>query len=291
MGQSLGCSLLDSCCQDFDELDICPAAPARVTPAHAPLGEGQEWELTVVGSTWADSDYAVGPVDAAMTGTIGYSFCTEGDGVSCPFYVGSLHLELTETLELELECNGMTEEHEITELAFDLVQPVMGISETGSSVKAFPPRAIVIAATGEADGLPVYVRGPIEVPIYYEAGEGWTLLQGTGGAYVKIDVPCNGEIAEVGLWWSFEEETITASPPQVAVSLPSTVACPDQLELLLATGSDPDNDLASLEWIVDGVLMSETWPTIDFTASHDITAILSDARGAAASDTQTVTCQ
>jgi dienelactone hydrolase len=290
-GQTLECSLHYSCCQSFDELGICPAAPARVTPARDRLGDGQEWELTLLGSTFADSSYAAEPVEAAMAGTIGYSFCTAGDGVDCPFYLGSIHLELTETLELELDCGESTEVHELTELAFDLVQPALGIGESGTSWKAFPPRAIVVEATGVADELPVYVRGPIELPIDYQAGEGWTQLQGEGGSYIELDVPCNGEIATVKLWWGFSEDAVIAAPPIVDVDLPDTVSCPDELPLLLATGDDPDEDLASLEWIVDGVLMSETWPTIDFTQAHEITAVLRDERGAATSDTKTVTCE
>ena len=93
------------------------------------------------------------------------------------------------------------------------------------------------------------------------------------------------------LWWGFEEDTITASPPNVGVNLPDDVACPTTLDLLLATGTDPDSDLASLQWVVDEVLMHDLWPTIDFTEDHTITAILGDARGATRSDTKTVVCQ
>jgi len=88
-------------------------------------------------------------------------------------------------------------------------------------------------ALGEADGLPVYVRGPIELPIFYQAGEGWTQLQGAGGSYLDLEVPCNGELAEIKLWWGFDEDEVIESPPSVAVDLPDTVQCPGELELLL----------------------------------------------------------
>jgi hypothetical protein len=104
-------------------------------------------------------------------------------------------------------------------------------------------------------------------------------------------VPCNGQLTEVKLWWGFSEDEVIASPPSVALDLPDTVECPGELELLLATGSDPDDDLASLDWIVDGVLLSETWPTIDFTETHVITAVLRDGRGAATSVSKTVLCE
>ena len=182
-GQSLAGSLHHDACLEFDEPDICRSTPARVTPAREPLGRGQEWEMTVTGSTWADSPAAAAEVDADMVGTIGYTHCTEGDGADCAFYIGSLHLELTEDLDLDLDCGAGTESHSITALDFDLVQPAMGIAEATTSYKAFPPRALIVEATGTADGLPIYTRGPIELPIFYQAGQGWALLQGAGGAY------------------------------------------------------------------------------------------------------------
>lgn len=287
-GQSLSCNL-HSCAADFDER-LGPAIPARVTPAGHPLGLGQEWELTVTGAAHAGSDDAMADTDATLTGTIGYSFCEEGDGVNCAFYIGALHLEATETLEIDLDCGGGSEEHEIDDLEVDLIQPAFGISENGTSYKAFPPLSLVVTASAEVDTEPMSFIGAIEIPVYYQAGEGWTLLQGAGGAYLEVLVPCDETVSTVKLWWSFEEDQIVESPPNVGLSLPDTVDCPDDLELTLATGTDPDDDLASLEWVVDGVLMSDEWPTLDFTQAHEITAVLRDARGATASDTKTVTC-
>ena len=209
----------------------------------------------------------------------------------CPFYVGSMHLAPTETLTLPLSCNGMMEEHEITALSIDLVQPAMGIGEDGTSWKAFPPRALVVEATGEVDELPIYVRGPIELPIYYRAGEGWTLLVGEGGSYIDLQVPCNGELADVKLAWGFSEDTVTASPPTLTIGTPATVACPDEVALVLSSGGDPDDDLVALDWIVDGVLIDGAFPTIDVTTGHEITAILRDSRGAATSATTTIACE
>src|SRR5690606_26249400 len=121
------------------------------------------------GVTWADSSYAEDPVMAERVGTIGYSFCAEGDEVSCPFYVGSLELELTEPLELELDCNASLELHELTELEIRLAQPALGIAQQGTSAKAFPPGSVVVEATGVVDGFPIHSRAPIESPIYYQA--------------------------------------------------------------------------------------------------------------------------
>ena len=288
--QSLSCSLHDTCEADFDEA-LHAAIPTRVTPAGHPLGIGQEWELTVDGTTTADSTFATGTVDAAMVGTIGYSFCDEGDGVNCPFYLGSMHLQATETLDVVLNCGAGAESHTIADLTIDLAQPAFGIAEVGSSYKAFPPAALIVQATATVDSEPVSLRAPIFQPIFYQAGQGWSALQGSGGAYITLLVPCGAGVADVKLWWSFDEDTTTASPPDVALNLPASVSCPGQLELLLASGSDPDDDIASLRWLVDGVLLSDTWPTIDFTEDHEITAVIRDDRGATTSDTATVVCQ
>jgi len=95
IGESLSCNLHSDCCEQFDEPAVCVAVPARVTPAALPLGTGEEWVLAVEGVTAAESTYADDEVSAGMTGTIGYSFCAEGDQVSCPFYLGSMELALT----------------------------------------------------------------------------------------------------------------------------------------------------------------------------------------------------
>ena len=58
----------------------------------------------------------------------------------------------------------------------------------------------------------------------------------------------------------------------------------------LLPGGHPDDDIVSLRWIVDGVLLEDTYPTIPFTEAHEITAVVRDARGATTTDTKLVTC-
>lgn len=291
MGESLACNLHSDCCEQFDETAVCIAAPARVTPAGAPLGTGEEWVLAVEGMTLAESSYAEDEVTADMTGTIGYSFCREGDQVSCPFYVGSMELTLTEPLVLDLDCSGSTETHELEDLEIRLAQPALGVAQNGTSWKAFPPRGVVVEATGVVDGFPIYSRAPIESPIFYQAGVGWILLEGTGGSYLEFEVPCNGELADVKVAWGFDEVATNEAPPSVSIAgLPSAVTCPDTLALSVSSASDPDNDIASLRWVVDGVLLEDPNPTISITQAHEVTAIVRDARGATTTDTKVITC-
>ena len=45
-----------------------------------------------------------------------------------------------------------------------------------------------------------------------------------------------------------------------------------------------------LRWIVDGVLLENSNPTIPFTQAHEITAVVRDARGATTTDTKLIAC-
>lgn len=81
------------------------------------------------------------------------------------------------------------------------------------------------------------------------------------------------------------------APPSVSISgLPSSVSCPDELALVVTSAYDPDDDIVSLRWIVDGLLLTDPNPTIPFTQAHEITAVVRDARGATPTDAKSVTC-
>lgn len=175
-------------------------------------------------------------------------------------------------------------------LEIHLAQPALGIARNGTSEKGFPPRGVVVEATGLVDGFPIHTQAPIESPIFYHAGVGWIRVQGAGGTYLDFEVPCNGELADVKVAWGFDEVATNEAPPSVSIAgLPSSVACPDTLALVVSA-SDPDNDIVSLRWAVDGVLLEDPNPTIPFTEAHEITAIVRDARGATTTDTKLITC-
>ena len=168
-GESLTCDLRSDCSMAFDE-NLGPARPRRLSPAAEPLHRGEEWLLAVVGEIEVGSSYAVEPQmllfssvadSAVMAGSVGYSRCAAGNGSTCPFYLGSVNIELTEPLNLELECDSVPESHELTELSIRLVQPAFGVAEDGTSWNAFPPGGLVLEAEGEVDEVPFYSRRPI----------------------------------------------------------------------------------------------------------------------------------
>ena len=140
--ESLACNLESSCCEAFDE-DVCRAAAERPTPASFPIATGEEWVVSVSGDLSAESLDEQVPVSASLVGTVGYSLCRDGNAEdACPFYLGSVHLELVESLELEVECDSEPVSFAVDAVTIDLVQPAMGIAFEDSSIKAFPPGAL-----------------------------------------------------------------------------------------------------------------------------------------------------
>lgn len=156
----------------------------------------------------------------------------------------------------------------------------------------FPPGSVVLRAEGELDEIPFVSQRANDHPVWVDAADGLVSFDGTNGFVIDFSVPCNGEIADVKVWWSVYDSTQLEGPPALGIEhLPEAIECPDTLALSLAWASDPDEDYATLQWFVDGVLLDETWPTIPFTESHEITAMLRDARGATATATRTITCE
>ena len=294
-GESLDCDLRTDCTLAFDE-NLGPARLRRFSPAAEPLHRGEEWLITVAGDMEAGSSYAVqsfSDASAAISGTVGYSRCAAGNAQTCPFYLASMELQLDEPLQLDLECDSEPQSHELTELTIRLVQPAFGVAEEGTSVNAFPPGGLVLEAVGVVDSIPFSSRRPIEQPVYLFAADGLLTIQAAiDGFVLDFDVPCNGLLADVSVGWSLAEDMALEGPPTLGIEhLDTTIACPDDLALTLGWASDPDLDYESLQWIVDGVLLEDEYPTLTVTESHEITAVLRDSRGATGSATASVTCQ
>lgn len=136
MGESLTCNLDDSCCLEFDEA-LCIAKPRRVTRARDPLHAGEEfvvdvdWMVSVVNST-----SGMVADNTRLTGTVGYSFCTDGNASApCPFYVGSIELDAASDLDVGVECpaGGMGTVSGVFKLELDV----------GGSTVASPPSVTI----------------------------------------------------------------------------------------------------------------------------------------------------
>lgn len=288
--QALDCDLVDECHQEFDEV-LDAHGPRRVSPAHDVLHDGEEWALSISGTVGAMSTHSQGQVTAAMTGEIGYSLCRDGNqNGPCPFYLGSMHLELTSPLTLVMQCDGQAQTHVLSSLSLDLAEPAYGIAEQNTQWRAFPPGALMFEAEGVVDGLPFASRRPTQEPLYMRAAAGWSMVQGTDGAWLEFTAPCGEESAEVLVWWGYNTVAVDEHPPYASIGVPSTISCPST-PTLTGTASDLDADIVSKRWFVDGVLLEDETTQLHFTQSHTLRLEVRDARGATASAEKAVVCQ
>ena len=108
-------------------------------------------------------------------------------------------------------------------------------------------------------------------------------------------VPCGGSstapstasvTAELKL---FEKNVYLHQPPDATITMPNEVTCGPPQELR-ATVSDPDGDLVSTRWIVDGVLIAPGTTTIPFTQAHTVEVRATDGRGGVTTDRKDITC-
>jgi hypothetical protein len=60
---------------------------------------------------------------------------------------------------------------------------------------------------------------------------------------------------------------------------------------LTKSAADADDDIASLRWLVDGVLLEDATEELHFTEAHELTLIVRDERGATTTDVEIVSCQ
>src|SRR5690606_34099231 len=105
----------------------------------------------------------------------------------------------------------------------------------------FPPGGLVLEADGVVDEVPFSSRRPIEEPVFLDAADGLLWFQGLHGFKVDFQVPCNGLLADVDVWWQLEDDEVLEGPPSLGIGhLPSTIACPDDLPLTLAWSADPE---------------------------------------------------
>lgn len=201
-----------------------------------------------------------------------------------------MHLELIESLELEVECDALPVSLAVDAVTIDLVQPTMGVSFEDSAWKSLPPGALRLRTHVETGPFTVDRVDVNEVPVYFQGGEAWLLTEGAGGFIVAFALPCGSETETIHAWVSFDADTPAEGPPSLGIYMPGSTTCGATESLALSSGSDPDDDLVSLRWEVDGVLLAEEVDEIVVNQAHDIRAILRDARGATTIASHSITC-
>ena len=122
------------------------------------------------------------------------------------------------------------------------------------------------------------------------AGAGWSMVQGIDGAWLEFTAPCGEGTAEVLVWWGYNTIGVDEHPPSATIGVPSTVPCPST-KPLTKTVSDLDGDVASVRWLVDGVLLQDGTTSMQFSQAHTLQLDVRDSRGATKTAVKTVSCQ
>ncbi len=73
------------------------------------------------------------------------------------------------------------------------------------------------------------------------------------------------------------------------ITVPSQVTC-GVPRTLTATTSDPNSDIASTRWLVDGVLLASSVSSVTFTGAHELSVRVRDSRGATTTAKKVVSC-
>jgi acetyl esterase/lipase len=284
--QSLACDLERDCCTEFDE-DVCPSKPFRPTSVDLPLGRGEEI-LVNVGTSASKVTFITPGASVAMplVGEAGYSRCR--DGGTCPFYVGSLAVTGTSTVNVSDTCpDSSAFSATVTDFDLELLQPAFGIADAGSNDKAFPTGALHLRGTITVAGTAYTIRAVNEQPVYLTAsGSGFFAAD----LDIDLDVPCGAGTMPVTLQIDLRHDgTPIGQPPTIGIATPSTFSCPTMMTLT-STASDPDADLVSVRWYVDDVLLAPSVTTLPMTGAHTLRAVARDARGAATPATKSVAC-
>lgn len=285
---SLTCDLDDGCCTAFDEA-VCAAATDRPTPAGTPIGRGEAYRVS-----WSTSSSNIklitnqGTWQRALTGTAGFSPCRDGNATSpCPFYLGSLTAATSSAMSPTATCSdGSTSTLSVSAVSLALHQPATGVARQGSTQRGFPAGGLVLSISSTVAGQTYTRRLPItDEVIGTQSGAALSITN----LDTPLVVPCGTGTATVTARITLVSATATGSPPTATITVPSQVTC-GAGRSLTATTSDPNGDIVSTRWLVDGVLLAASVSSVTFTGTHELSLRVRDARGATATARKVVSC-
>jgi hypothetical protein len=293
-GQALGCNLEDDCCFAFDE-DMCASMAMRTTPAATRVGLAAEYLFDIDSSSSTLTAQANGTIDSVqLYGTIGFSECAETHPAGpCPFALTSLDAKSIGSIKVPVTCpNGNVIHRTLYYLDVSLRQPAFGIAEDGTDQVGFPAGSLILDASFKLNQMDYAVGGPSQIDLEVTASP---------TAFEALQIPVHGEmpacwgqndipaIGEFDLVLDLASGAVE-SPPAITIDIPSSVSCPSVVTLEAST-SDPDADLASVRWTIDGVPMESSVSSITMTEPHTFEARAMDSRGAVTSAAKAVGCQ
>jgi hypothetical protein len=285
---TLSCELESSCCTAFDEA-VCAAVAERPTPSAIVVGRGEAYRVPWKTST---STLAIitnqGTWTRTLTGSAGFSPCRDGNASgACPFYLGSLTAATTSAITPTALCSdGTTSPFPLSAVSFELEQPSIGVARQSTTERGFPPGGLVFEARVTTGGQ-TFARRQVTNTTVKGTQNGGSL------ALTNIDstltLPCGSGTTTVTARLNLNSNPATGSPPIASITVPSQVTC-GAARALTATVSDPNNDLVSTRWLVDGVLLASSVTSVTFTGTHELAVRARDARGATTTTKKVISC-
>jgi hypothetical protein len=287
-GPALTCALDDTCCTAFDE-SVCAATRDRPTVAATPLGRGEAHRVS-----WNTASSNVklitnqGTWTRALSGSGGFSPCRDGNATApCPFYLGSMVASTSSAASPTALCSdGSTATLSVSGISIALAQPAVGVAQQGTTARGFPAGGLVLAVTATVGGQSYTYRGPTAkkvVGIQNAAALSFSNLDST------LVVPCGTGTTTLTARVTLASTAATGAPPTATITVPSQVTC-GVPRALTATTSDPNNDIVSTRWLVDGVLLASSVSSVVFTGSRELSVRVRDARGATTTAKKVVSC-
>lgn len=285
---SLACELDDTCCTAFDE-SVCAAASDRPTLAATPLERGEAYR---VGWSTSSSNLKLitnqGTWTRTLSGSAGFSPCRDGNATApCPFYLGSLTASTSSAISPTALCSdGSSATLSVSSVSIALSQPSTGIARQGTTERGFPAGGMVLSVTATVGGQPYTRRLPTSHEVVGTQNAAALTIPNVDTPLV---LPCGAGTTTVTARVTLASTTATGSPPTATVTVPSQVTC-GVARALTATTSDPDSDIVSTRWLVDGVLLASSVSSVTFTGPHELSVRVRDSRGATSTAKKVVSC-
>src|SRR5690606_37575442 len=101
-------------------------------------------------------------------------------------------------------------------------------------------------------------------------------------------VPCGAGLLPVTIRFEVESTAVEEEPPAGTINVPSQLLCPSMLDFDDVSVSDPDDDLATVRYYIDDVLMAPEVESVDFTGPHELRVVATALRGGATTETKQV---
>jgi len=291
-GTTLRCELESTCCTAFDEA-VCAAKAIRPTPSASVLGRGEAYRVPwSTGTSSLQITTNMGTWSRSLSGTAGFSPgfspCRDGNATAaCPFYLGSLAATTTGTITPSAQCSdGSVVTIPFSSVQIDLEQPTIGVARQGTTERGFPPGGLLLKTRATVAGV-THTRRQVNNAVVNGTQNGATLV--LPGLSSTITLPCGNGTTTLTARVALSSASATGSPPAATITVPSQVTC-GVPRALTATISDPNNDIVSTRWLVNGTLLASTVSSVTFTGTREITVRVRDARGATTTAKKLVSC-